>query len=201
MSRQRRHRFFCKNSVERKGKLKSLLQSYAPDHQYIQGFPSCFEEAVGYFKKKSNEYLDKYKENYLNEMPKKFAKKELRVAKQPVIAKSDDKYWKKQVTDLECQIANERKMRQEAEQERDYLRQLLGSHSNRVCNDDSLNSSNGSISSFATSSPPMSNGLNLQPAPAMYATNAVNAPFQINHAVTPVYNGMNGYNDIYTQSN
>merc|ERR1712087_945914 len=100
-----------------------------------------------------------------------FAKKESR---QRVTMKSDDKYWKKQVTDLECQIANERKKRQQAEQERDYLRQLLGSHSNRICNDDSLNSSSsGSISSFATSSPPMSNnnGLSIQPAPAMHATN------------------------------
>ena len=41
--------FFCKNSVERKGRLKEILQSYASDHEYIQGFPSCFEEAIGYF--------------------------------------------------------------------------------------------------------------------------------------------------------
>ena len=107
--------FFCKNSVERKGKLKTLLQSYAPDHQYIQGFPSCFEEAVGYFEvcfilyvstikctvvvhivyilekqKKSNGYLDDYRHKYLemNEvvMPKKI-KKAPKVSKSSIVKK------------------------------------------------------------------------------------------------------------------
>ena len=41
--------FFCKNSIERKGRLKEMLQQYASDHEYIQGFPSCFEEAIGFF--------------------------------------------------------------------------------------------------------------------------------------------------------
>eukprot|EP01084_Bolivina_argentea_P138726 244163_1 len=57
--------FFCKNSVERKGRLKEMLQSYAPDHEYIQGFPSCFEEAIGYFDRRSNEYFHTYRKRYL----------------------------------------------------------------------------------------------------------------------------------------
>mmetsp|Transcript_25623 Transcript_25623/g.31235 ORF Transcript_25623/g.31235 Transcript_25623/m.31235 type:complete len:368 (+) Transcript_25623:100-1203(+) len=52
--------FFCKNSVERKCKLRECLQLKAKDHQYVQGFPSCFEEAVGYFNQKSNEFIGKY---------------------------------------------------------------------------------------------------------------------------------------------
>ena len=66
--------FFCKNSIERKGKLKEILQAYAYDHQYIQGFPSCFEEAIDYFENKSNQYFAQYRDNYMN--PKKNHKQE-----------------------------------------------------------------------------------------------------------------------------
>ena len=57
--------FFCKNSIERKGKLKEILQAYAFDHQYIQGFPSCFEEAIDYFENKSNLYFAQFRTNYM----------------------------------------------------------------------------------------------------------------------------------------
>lgn len=49
--------FFCKNSVERKGRLKEILQGYAEGHEYIQGFPSCFEEAIAFFDNKSNGFF------------------------------------------------------------------------------------------------------------------------------------------------
>eukprot|EP00485_Elphidium_margaritaceum_P008530 CAMPEP_0202700424 /NCGR_PEP_ID=MMETSP1385-20130828/13592_1 /ASSEMBLY_ACC=CAM_ASM_000861 /TAXON_ID=933848 /ORGANISM="Elphidium margaritaceum" /LENGTH=611 /DNA_ID=CAMNT_0049357599 /DNA_START=285 /DNA_END=2120 /DNA_ORIENTATION=+ len=57
--------FFCKNSIERKGKLKEILQSYAMDHQYAQGFPSCFEEGVDYFDKKSNRFFAEYRQKFI----------------------------------------------------------------------------------------------------------------------------------------
>jgi len=59
--------FFCKNSVERKCKLRSLLQDYAKEHKYVQGFPSCFEEAVGYFNKKLRELIGTYQHVFNNE--------------------------------------------------------------------------------------------------------------------------------------
>ena len=40
---------FCNNSVEKKGHLRVLLQAYAGDHEFVKGFPSCAEEAVGFF--------------------------------------------------------------------------------------------------------------------------------------------------------
>ena len=41
---------FCKNSVEKKGNLRLVLQEHASDHEYVHGFPSCAAEAVGFFR-------------------------------------------------------------------------------------------------------------------------------------------------------
>lgn len=46
--------------MERKGRLRDILQSYAADHMYVQGFPSCFKAAVDYFENRSNSYVQEY---------------------------------------------------------------------------------------------------------------------------------------------
>lgn len=182
--------FFCKNSVERKGKLKSLLQSYAPDHQYIQGFPSCFEEAVGFFEKKSDKYLIQYRSDYLgiddeaksdiqihaNMMQKKvkqtplLLKKECRPSQKQIFGPDSPKtdatdYWKKQVMDLKRQISIEQERRQRVEKERDHLQQIVNTSNKKALYNDG---SNGSISS-CTSSLSMANGCMYQHQPSQVA--------------------------------
>eukprot|EP00484_Ammonia_sp_Unknown_P013177 CAMPEP_0197078332 /NCGR_PEP_ID=MMETSP1384-20130603/213066_1 /TAXON_ID=29189 /ORGANISM="Ammonia sp." /LENGTH=663 /DNA_ID=CAMNT_0042517197 /DNA_START=77 /DNA_END=2068 /DNA_ORIENTATION=+ len=149
--------FFCKNSIERKGRLKEILQSYAADHEYIQGFPSCFEEAIGFFDKKSNEFFHEYRKQYMgfdastkssevdvNATPTPILgaqitadddrksshslKSERPLSSQPTID-ADAEYWKKQYLDLRRKLENEQRLRLSAERDRDNLRMLINSSS------------------------------------------------------------------------
>ena len=154
--------FFCKNSIERKGLTKEILQSYASDHQYIHGFPSCFEEAIGYFDGKSDEYFNKYKSEYLE-----FHKVKIEVIEIDDDEDEDDKdstkdeqsesmanvsriaggadaeYWKKQFMNVRRELAEEKQMRIRAERERDNAVKIMKNLISglKSIHDDSLDSS------------------------------------------------------------
>jgi len=132
--------FFCKNSIERKGKLKEILQAYAFDHQYIQGFPSCFEEAIDYFENKSNRYFAQYRDKYL--VQKKIDNDgdtviesdhdhEQQQNTKRIIPEFEEKkcepsnFWKAKVIELEQQLEIERKRRNKVEKERNALQSIL----------------------------------------------------------------------------
>jgi len=123
--------FFCKNSIERKGKLKEILQAYAFDHQYIQGFPSCFEEAIDYFENKSNRYFAQYRDKYL--VQKKVEHCNIDQDGDTVIIqqapkkdkKQESTFWKAKAIELEQQLEIERKRRTEIEKERNALQSIL----------------------------------------------------------------------------
>eukprot|EP01084_Bolivina_argentea_P161567 281252_1 len=158
--------FFCKNSIERKGKLKEMLQSYATDHEYIQGFPSCFEEAIGYFDRKSNGFFREYKklmghcvvEDAKHPHPPSLPPSQ---PMKPPLPKSefrhknesqqsmflhhatnngiDADYWKKQFIQLRRELSSERQMRMSVERERDNLKSLIHSSTAAVHNPQCMN--------------------------------------------------------------
>eukprot|EP01084_Bolivina_argentea_P077112 139809_1 len=208
--------FFCKNSVERKGRLKEILQKYAADHEYIQGFPSCFEEAIGFFDKKSNNYFHQFRRLYMgynnyddndddddgdssisddnkrrNSKSSKMTKREPGLGRQATSREAE--YWKNQTLKLQQQIDTEKRLRIQAEVERDTLRSIINSqngnnnkhvvHSQCNCespesnhhlgliNDSSLNSSNGSTASTSTLSMTYNNMPSLQQS-GSYHSNA-----------------------------
>eukprot|EP01083_Nonionella_stella_P266531 901517_1 len=132
--------FFCKNSVERKGKLRDILQSYATDHPYVQGFPSCFEEAVDHFTKKSNEYMAQYQEIECKQVQESKqscdddgkCQRDVIVNKERETCQKYDTlrthceidvatFWKTHALELQQQINNEKQQRIKAEEERDRL--------------------------------------------------------------------------------
>jgi len=114
--------FFCKNSLERKGPLRQLLQGYANDHEYVQGFPSCAEAAVGYFHKKYEALCREFQRRYLalDDHPDSTAS----LTSSPRVDDSHEdrlqtvEYWKTQYQQLEREIAAVRS-------ERDHFKSML----------------------------------------------------------------------------
>ena len=127
--------FFCKNSIERKGKLKQILQRYAFDHQYIKGFPSCYEEAIDYFEEKSNLYLSQYKAHYVENGSTRIIKSESKVIMEPsqMVVKSepvdnpkeDESFWKAKVIELREELERERRRKMDVIKERDELKAII----------------------------------------------------------------------------
>eukprot|EP01083_Nonionella_stella_P078339 214333_1 len=132
--------FFCKNSMQRKGVLRDILQSYATDHPYVQGFPSCFEEAVDHFTKKSNEYMAQYQEIECKQVQESKqscdddgkCQRDVIVNKERETCQKYDTlrthceidvatFWKTHALELQQQINNEKQQRIKAEEERDRL--------------------------------------------------------------------------------
>jgi len=52
--------FFCRNSLEKKGPFKLLLQKFVPEHPFIDGFPTSHNDASVYFNNKANKYIQRY---------------------------------------------------------------------------------------------------------------------------------------------
>eukprot|EP01083_Nonionella_stella_P078338 214330_1 len=187
--------FFCKNSVERKGKLRDILQSYATDHQYVQGFPSCSEEAVDYFAKKSNQYVAQYRQIDFKQVDTKSeavdedgdsvimdpqvrdqGKQKQETASDMIV------FWKAQSMELRRQITIEKQLRLKAEAERDRLQLVFD-----VLNNTDLHSQTRTFAPI--------NGVQVLDLPPVVPAMALPVPLCTPKMATNSNNG-SGYHDI-----
>merc|ERR1712129_162525 len=105
-----------------------LLQSYAANHQYVQGFPSCFEEAVEYFEKKANEYLCELKEQPIEytQLKNEHTNIQMNELSIPRIASqmddNDETFWQNKYNEIKQQLENEKRERIMIETQRDVLK-------------------------------------------------------------------------------
>lgn len=134
----KRSPFFCKNSVERKGELRNILQKYAADHQYVHGFPSCAQEAVDYFTQKANSFAAMLNDAKggaqsraqgrarANRVSTSVSTNRVRL-QQPANAANDANGidWKAEAERLQKCVVAETQRRIEAENQRDQLWQML----------------------------------------------------------------------------
>jgi len=123
---EKRSPFFCKNSVERQGELRNILQNYAFDHQYVHGFPSCAQEAVDYFTQKAKAFAAMLNQTQGGVQS---AASTNGVSSGTLVEaannEKDDTDWKAVAERLQKSLEAETQRRIEAESQRDQVRQML----------------------------------------------------------------------------